>query len=132
MRSLVVAVVDDNPGVRQALAGLLSAWGYRTELFASGVEFLEAAARTAADCLVVDIELGEISGLEVGRRLAAAGCRFPIIFITGAVDEAARHQAAAMGCIALLHKPFPGHSLLEAIVKATSRVPDADGSGDPA
>ena len=132
IRSHVVAVVDDDPGVRKAVSNLLSAWGYRTELFASASDFLDAATRTEADCLVVDIQLGEISGIELGHRLAAAGCRFPIIFITGVEDEAIRHQAAAMGCIALLRKPFPGHSLLEAIVKAIGRVPGADGSGDPA
>jgi FixJ family two-component response regulator len=130
MQSHVVAVVEDDPGVRAALSALLSAWGYGCELFASGAEFLAAAATSAAECLVVDVQLGEISGLELARRLAAAGCNLPIIFVTGADDEAIRRQAAALGCVALLHKPFPGYALLVAIVKATRRAVHVDGLGE--
>jgi FixJ family two-component response regulator len=114
----VVAIIDDDPGMREALESMLCTFGYRTELYASAEEFLRAAITTEAACLVVDIQLGDISGIELGRQLSATGFEFPIIFMTGSVEEMHRRQATDYGCAAYLQKPFPAKQLVEALSKA--------------
>jgi FixJ family two-component response regulator len=116
-----IAVIDDDAGTRDAMHALLSAFGYRAELFASAEEFLSAAATSKATCLIVDIQLGGTSGLELARELAAAGFDFPTIFMTGSLDERFERQALVLGCVAFLHKPFPAERLIEAIDQATAR-----------
>jgi CheY-like chemotaxis protein len=122
MRRTVVAVVDDNLAIRKAMATLLSALGYCAELFASGEEFLDVAARSKASCLIVDIQLGDISGVELGRQLATTGFTFPIIFMTASDDETIRSGATQLGCVAYLRKPFHADELIDAIVKAVGPV----------
>ena len=114
----VVAIIDDDPGMRQALENMLCAFGYRTEIYASAEEFVRAAITTEAACLVVDIQLGDISGVELGRHLLVTGFEFPIIFMTGSLEETHRRQAMDLGCIAYLNKPFPAKQLIEAIASA--------------
>jgi FixJ family two-component response regulator len=119
----VVAVVDDDPAMRKAMARLLSALGYCTELFSSGKAFIDAATASEATCLVADIQLGDISGLEMGRQLVVAGCKLPIIFMTACDDETIHSQALESGCIAYLRKPFSADLLIEAIAKAIAHIP---------
>jgi len=126
MRRTVVAVVDDNLAMSKAMARLLSALGYCTELFASGEAFLDAATRSEASCLIVDIQLGDISGVELGRQLAATGSTFPIIFMTACDDETVRSGATQLGCVAYLRKPFHADELVHAIVKAVGPVSASD------
>jgi FixJ family two-component response regulator len=111
-------IVDDDPGMRQSLEITLCAFGYSTETYASAEEFIRAATTTEAACLVVDIQLGDISGIELGRHLSADGFEFPIIFITGSWDEAHRRQGLEFGCVAYLIKPFPAELLTDAIKTA--------------
>ena len=85
----VIAVVDDNDVIREALDRLLVAAGYRTELYASAEEFLRAATATRAACLMVDVELGGTSGPQLLRNLAARGLRFPAILMSASGDPAA-------------------------------------------
>ena len=118
-RTIAIAVVDDDPGVRKALARLLSAFGYRAESFASAEEFLSAAPTSKATCLIVDFNLLDMSGLELARRLSTAGFDFPIIFITGSANDTVRMQCMEFGCVAFLHKPFPEDRLMHAIKQAT-------------
>jgi FixJ family two-component response regulator len=120
----VIAIIDDDPSMRQALQNLLCASGYRTEIYASAEEFVRAAITTEASCLVVDIELGDISGVELGRHLADTGFTFPIVFMTGSREETHRRQAMDLGCVAYLNKPFPADRLTEAITKAIGSTPD--------
>jgi FixJ family two-component response regulator len=126
MQRNVVAVVDDDPEPRNGIASVLSAAGYRTELFDSGEAFLRAAAKSEAGCLVVDIQLGDISGLEMGRQLVAAGYKFPIIFMTALDDETIHTQAMAFGCVGYLRKPFPADLLLQTIIKAIGNIAAPD------
>ena len=93
IRRNVIAVVDDDPDMREALAELLSAYGYLTEEFASAEEFLIAATTSKAARLVVDIQLGDISGVELVRQLYATGFKFPVIFVTGNQDGTIRRGA---------------------------------------
>jgi FixJ family two-component response regulator len=119
----VVAIIDDDEMMRDSLERLLSTVGYRPELFASAEQFLLDASKSEASCLVVDINLGDISGVELAHELSASGFKFPIIFITGSGDEIIRRQAIEFGCIAYLQKPFPASQMIEAITKATGIPP---------
>jgi len=114
----VIAIIDDDPDVLEGLDLTLSSCGYRPALFASAEEFLSAAPTSHAACLVVDIQLGGISGVELGRQLSAKGFTFPMIFMTGSRDELHRRQATELGCAAFLLKPFSADRLIEAVAKA--------------
>jgi FixJ family two-component response regulator len=97
---------------------MLSSWGYLTELYASAEEFLSAAATSEAACVVIDINLGDISGVDLAIRLAAMGFKVPVIIITESQDEHHRQRAMDFGSSAFLLKPFPADLLSEAIRKA--------------
>ena len=111
----IVAVIDDDEEMRESVAHLLSSCGYGTESFDSAEAFLSAVATSKAACLIVDIQLGNISGLEMARQLTTDGYKHPIIFMTGLNDEIIRNQAAAAGGTAFLNKPFPAKTLLDAV-----------------
>jgi FixJ family two-component response regulator len=114
----IVGIVDDDPDVRKAIKRTLSAFGYTAYVFDSAEAFLKTAATSRANCLVVDIQLGDISGVELVRQLIEIGFTFPIIFMTGREDETTRGQAAQLGCIDYLLKPFSAERLIQAVVKA--------------
>ena len=114
----VVAVVEDDPSMLKGVRRLLNAHGFATEAYASAEAFLERAAASEAGCLVLDINLGGISGIELQRRLAAAGSRLPVIFMTAVDSEGVQREAIEAGCIAYLRKPFPARQLIDAIGKA--------------
>src|ERR1043166_1408400 len=120
MTEHTVAVVDDDPSVRKALARLLSAVGHRPVLFASAAEFLSTAATNKAACVLIDINLGAMSGLDLGRELSLAGFHFPIIFMSSMDDDSIRERCLDFGCIAYLRKPFSEARLLDAIMHATA------------
>jgi FixJ family two-component response regulator len=117
----IIAVVDDDPGIRAALETLLSAYGYDVEAFDSAETFLARASTCRAFCLIVDIHLGDITGVELARQLAADGFKFPIIFMTGHRDPYIERQAFAVGGLAFLYKPFPATTLIDAIKKAAGQ-----------
>ena len=104
--------------MRKATANLLSAFGYGTETFDLAEAFLKAAATSEAACLVVDVQLADISGVELAHQLAADGFKYPIIFITALDDGRIRCQAEAVGAVAYLRKPCSESSLIEAIARA--------------
>jgi FixJ family two-component response regulator len=114
----IVAVVDDDPEMRAAMAALISAHGYGALTFDSAETFLACASTCPAKCLLVDIELGDLSGVEMARQLAADGFKFPVIFMSGHDDVTIEIQVIAAGGIAFFRKPFPAKMLLDAIKKA--------------
>src|SRR5262245_5745297 len=103
----VIAVVDDDPGARDGVAALLRSLGYLTEQYRSAEEFIEAAMRTQASCLVLDIQLDGMSGVELARYLSRFGFAFPIIFMTGSDSDVQHREAMHVGHVAYLRKPFP-------------------------
>ena len=113
-----VALVDDDPSLRKALARLLSVLGYRVEAFASAEDFLNAAGATQANCLLVDVDLGEVSGLDLVRRLSDRGRKIPTVFMTGLKDEGIQQECIDLGCVAFLRKPVPESVLMKAIARA--------------
>ena len=104
--------------VLTALRRFLSAYGYHVEAFAEAQDFLAVASNSEAICLLLDIQLGKASGLDVARRLAVIGFCRPIIFMTGSGDEEIRGQCLDLGCVAFLQKPIPESELIDAIVAA--------------
>jgi FixJ family two-component response regulator len=113
-RKLVV-IVDDDPSMLKGVERLLSAKGFDTKVFPSAEAFLASTAEQGAVCLLLDIHLGGMSGIELQRQLAASGCAVPVVFMTAFDDETTHREALAVGCIAYLHKPFPAHLLIGAI-----------------
>lgn len=111
----VIAVIDDHLGILGAMGRLLSTLGYDTELYVSSNEFLDAVLTTEAICLIVDIQLGESSGLELARFLANSGFKFPIIFMSANTNESVKMRAMEIGCVAFLAKPFSTDALIEAL-----------------
>jgi FixJ family two-component response regulator len=110
-----IAVVEDDPSMLQGLSRLLTAHGFRVDRFTSAESFLDSLAQCEAACLVVDIHLGGISGIDLKRKLVASGNDFPVIFMTAVDSEATRQAAVDAGCVAYLRKPFLSKLLVEAI-----------------
>jgi FixJ family two-component response regulator len=117
---IVVIVVDDNSGFLKSVARLLTVHGFTARTFSSAEWLLDSDAARTATCLLLDIHLGGISGIELQRRLAAAGSNCPVIFMTAIDDDATRKEAMEVGCIAYLKKPFAPHLLLDALGKAVA------------
>ncbi|QDW38740.1 response regulator [Bradyrhizobium sp. KBS0727] len=120
-RVRTIIVIDDNPSMLQGLSRLLSAHGFRVQTFTSAESFLEDATRLSADCLLLDIHLGGISGIELQRQLTSFGTDLPVIFMTAIDTDAARQEAFDAGCIAYLRKPFLSKLLIDAINRVTGR-----------
>jgi FixJ family two-component response regulator len=111
----IIAVVDDDASMLKGIERLLGAYGFVTRVFTSAEAFLDRNATADVDCLLVDIHLGGMSGIELRHHLTASGCKLPVIFMTAFDDEATRTQAQSAGCIAFLHKPFAADLLIGAI-----------------
>jgi FixJ family two-component response regulator len=111
----LVAVVDDDDSMRIALEGLLKAVGFPARAFASAEEFLKSGQQHQTSCLIADIRMPGMSGLELQAQLNADRCRIPIIFITAHGDAKMRLQALRAGAVEFLSKPFDEEVLLESV-----------------
>jgi FixJ family two-component response regulator len=111
----LVAIVDDDDSMRIALDGLLKAVGYPAQAFASAEEFLKSGQQHQTSCLIADIRMPGMSGLELQAQLNAERCRIPIIFITAHGDAKMRLQALRAGAVEFLSKPFDEEVLLESV-----------------
>ncbi|HXJ77798.1 MAG TPA: response regulator [Candidatus Methylomirabilis sp.] len=114
----MISVVDDDESIREALESLLEWAGFEVELFGSAHEFLSSTRLSEVACLVADVRMPGMTGLELQRQLAAAGFRIPIVFITAHGDDAARARALRAGAVAFLRKPFSEQALLDAVQAA--------------
>jgi FixJ family two-component response regulator len=117
----IVFVVDDDASVRDAVKRLIASVGLRVETFGSTGEFLAFARPKAPACLVLDVRLPDVSGLEFQRDLAQANLHIPIIFITGHADVPMTVRAMKAGAVEFLTKPFRGQELLDAIQEAIAK-----------
>ena len=122
MSSRLVAVVDDDASVRRALTRLLQSAGLRVLTCASATEFLATGVSSAPDCVILDIHLGGMSGLEMLSRLRESGCSLPVLIITAYDDAQTREAAAQAGCTAYLRKPLDGKMLLDEVAAAMKRA----------
>ena len=117
----VVFVVDDDAPVRESLKNLIGSVGLRAELFASTQEFLRSKRPDVPSCLVLDVRLPGLSGLDLQKRITEAGMEIPIIFITGHGDIPMSVRAMKAGAVEFLTKPFRDQDLLDAIQLALER-----------
>jgi len=117
----IVFVVDDDAAIRKALDSLIRSVGLQVELFASAQEFLQAKRPKAPTCLILDIRLKGISGLDFQRKLAEANDPIPIIFISGHADVPMSVRAMKAGAVEFLTKPFRDQELLDAVHHALER-----------
>lgn len=117
----IVFVVDDDESVRESLGGLIRSAGLRAETFASAQQFLAGPRANAPSCLVLDVHLPGLSGLDLQKRMAEVDIDIPIIFITGRGDIPMSVRAMKAGAVEFLTKPFRDHDLLAAIGQALER-----------
>ncbi|HTM07853.1 MAG TPA: response regulator [Verrucomicrobiae bacterium] len=125
----MIAIVDDDESVCRALKRLVRSLGMEADTFLSGQEFvdlMEAMPSFSADCVILDVQMPGITGLEVQRRLVAGGSSLPIIFITAHDEVGVRERALSMGAVAFLRKPFDDELFIR-----TLRVALARGGGAP-
>ena len=111
----LVAIVDDDDLMRGALQGMLKSVGLQSQTFASAEEFLTSGQQHQTACLIADIRMPGMSGLELQAKLNAEHCRIPTIFITAHGDTKMRMQALRAGAVEFLAKPFDDESLLESV-----------------
>jgi FixJ family two-component response regulator len=111
----LISIVDDDESVRNATSSLLQSAGYVCASFPAAEAFLESDIFNDTDCLVLDIQMPGLSGLELQRLLRQAGCSIPVIFVTGDSREETHKRAFEEGAAALFAKPFNGNQLLGAI-----------------
>ena len=116
----LVFVVDDDVGILKGLKRLLKQHGFDSALFTSAEAFESCDDFDAAICIILDIQLNGVSGIEVRYRLINAGISLPVIYITANDSEAVRAAAVESGCIAYLTKPFPAKSLIEPIERVAA------------
>jgi FixJ family two-component response regulator len=116
-----VFIVDDDRGLRQAIQDLVESVGLRAESFASGEDFLRAKRMNRPSCLVLDVRLPQMSGLDFQQRLTETGIQIPIIFITAHGDIPMSVRALKSGALEFLTKPFRDQDLLDAIHQALER-----------
>jgi FixJ family two-component response regulator len=116
-----VFVIDDDPLVRSAIHGMLKSVGLRSETFATPEEFLRSKRPGGPSCLVLDVRLPGVNGLDFQRKLADEGIRIPVIFITGHGDIPMTVKAMKSGAVEFLTKPFRDQDLLDAIHQALDR-----------
>jgi FixJ family two-component response regulator len=113
-----ISIVDDDASIRRTTTRLIESFGFRAAAFESADAFLRSGQLHDTSCLVVDVQMPGIDGLQLQSQLAAAGCRIPIIFITAYDDKESRRRAMQAGAVAFLGKPFSDEQLLETIHSA--------------
>ena len=111
----VISIVDDDESVREAIESLMKSVGYTAKVFPSAADFLSSENLDDTGCLILDVQMPGMSGLELQTRLVASKCRIPIIFISAHSDADARARALDAGAVGFLQKPFSEDALLNAI-----------------
>ena len=117
----VIAIVDDDLSVREGLSSLIRSAGWRVETFASAQEFLARPRAETPSCLVLDLQMPGLSGLDLQKRMGAVGLEIPIVFLTGHGNIPASVQAMKAGAVEFLTKPFDDQELLRAVQEAIER-----------
>ena len=111
----IISIVDDDDSVRNSLDDLIRSIGFQTQGFASAEAFLNSNGARNTACLILDVRMPGMNGLDLQRQIVAANWRIPIIFITSHADDDARARALDAGAVAFLYKPFREKELVDAI-----------------
>ncbi|QRG06538.1 response regulator [Xanthobacter dioxanivorans] len=117
----MISIIDDDESVRIATASLVRSLGFATSTFASAEDFLLSPRRQETDCVITDVQMPGMSGVELQARLLREGCRTPLIFITAFAEERIRRQVTAAGAVGFLAKPFEGGEMIACIDRALNR-----------
>ena len=120
-RPTVISIVDDDECVREAMDGLVRSFGYVSATYASAEEFLDSNHVNDTSCMITDVHMPGLTGLELHQRLLADGFAVPTIFVTGLPDEMTRMQVLAAGAVGFLSKPFGEKSLSDCLKTALIR-----------
>jgi FixJ family two-component response regulator len=120
----LIPVIDDDESVRRTTTRLIESFGFRSAAFESAEKFLSSGQLDDASCLIVDLQMPGMNGLQLQSQLAMAGCRVPVIFITAYDDKESRRRAMQAGAIAFLGKPFSDEQLLQGIRLALDEFDD--------
>lgn len=119
----LVSIVDDDESLRRSVKNLLTSVGFRVETFASAEAFLQSAHRADTRCVVLDLRMPGMSGLELLTRLAADRSPIPVVILTAHSDDEERRRTLQAGAVAFLGKPFHGEALLGAVKRALAETP---------
>jgi len=119
----VISVIDDDASVRAATDNLLSSHGYQVHTFASAEEFLQSARLSDSSCVIADVQMPAMSGLDLLSHVRAQGYVAPFIFITAFPEDSVRARALKAGAICFLAKPFAGPALISCVEAAVNRHP---------
>jgi FixJ family two-component response regulator len=114
----LVSIVDDDESLRRSVKNLLTSVGFQVETFASAEAFLQSAHRADTRCVVLDLRMPGMSGLDLLVHLAATGSPIPVVILTAHSDDEARRRTLQAGAVAFLGKPFHGEALLGAVRRA--------------
>ena len=120
-----VAIVDDDESIRRAVTRLLEASGMRAVSYPSGEDFLADTKRPSFDCLLLDVQLTGMSGIELSQQLTSSGSKTPVIFVTAFDDDETMQQVRKCGCASCLRRNEPARVLLAAIQKASQQGQDS-------
>jgi FixJ family two-component response regulator len=119
----LVSIVDDDESLRRSVKNLLTSVGFQVETFASAEAFLQSAHRADTRCVVLDLRMPGMSGLDLLMHLAATGSPIPVVILTAHSDDEARRRMLQAGAVAFLGKPFHGEALLGAVRRALAENP---------
>jgi FixJ family two-component response regulator len=118
MSDRLISIIDDDEAVRKAIKALLRSFGFQVETFASAEQFLAASAPARSRCIVTDIQMPGLSGIDLKQRLVSAGLETPVIMITARTESPLHQQALDSGAFCLLKKPFEAADLMACITRA--------------
>jgi FixJ family two-component response regulator len=126
----VISIVDDDESVRTATESLMRSIGYTAHTFASAEEFLQSPHMDDTSCLISDVQMPDMSGIELQSHLLDRGYRTPIIFITAFPDEKVQARALKAGAVCFLNKPFDGQTLLKHLAEVLEKNSKGEAGGD--
>ncbi len=120
--NITIAVIDDDASLRTALSGLLRSFGHTVCAFESAEEFLESEERVRAQCIITDIHMPGMSGIDLFKRVSADGANTPVILITGRAEPSLVARAESSGAACVLKKPFDAEHLVACVEDAIARA----------
>ena len=118
VKSAIISIIDDDVATRLALAALMRAKGFDAKAYQSAEDFLQAGAQETSQCIITDIQMPGLSGIELKQQLNERKCAIPVIMITARAEKRLHALAIESGAFCLLRKPFRSHALLECVERA--------------